>query len=180
MLDTIGECKVGAKADDLGNDEFAWVDEAGEVHRIRIIGHRVLVRRLRPPETYWLVGDVLHAKSDPVFGKMAAPALRTWQQRAWVYLSEVLAVSKQLDQPRTWRTMKRFRIPVGRRTRQWKGRRYYIDTQIACPIVPGDRIILPEISGNRTMWRGITGSSDDCLVDVSEIIAYIPWETLPE
>lgn len=178
MSDTIAEHRVGAKISGLENDEFAWIDDCGELRRIRIIGHRVLVRRLLPPENYWLVGDVLHAKADPLYGKMADPMLRTWRQRGWVFVAEVLAVSKQLNQARTCRTLKRFRIPVGRRTREWKGRRYYIDTQIACPIVPGDRIILSEISGNGPRWRGITGSSDDCLVDVCEIIAYIPWETL--
>ena len=165
----------------LPNDVFVWQDDNGRTRRMQVLGTRLLARRTELPTDYWLVGDQSKVAGTAADLRIAEEAIRTYQRHFWTFMFEVLAVSQKANCLRSPRSLQRFFIPRSRRRGLFAHRRYAVDRNIACPIVPGDLIIMgDETSANNLRWRGITGSPDDCMIDVCEIVAYVPWETLDE
>jgi len=162
----------------LAHDVFEWLDENGQKKTIKIMGHRILVRRMETPRKQWIVGDESNSKCTPEQLAIVEAAVKTWQKETWAYGAECLAIGAACSEARTCRAMNRYLIPPERRIRNLRGRKYFIERNIVCPIVPGDVILCPETSSRNMMWRGITGSADDCLIDISEVLGYIPWESL--
>lgn len=171
----------GSEMNPNDQDVFAWRDDNGVVHIIQIIGHRVLARRCEINDADWLAGqpgfqDALTRK----YANLADSMLRTYVRHSDTYVAEVLAISKTVNDHRPPSFYQRFTIPENMRRGQWRGRHCFVTPNISCSLTKGDLILLPENSAWQLMWRGVTGSPDDVLVDISEILGYIPAADLEQ
>jgi len=158
-------------------DTYRWKDKDGVVHGMTVRGQRALVRKCERNDGDFLVGEApdelpdwamplgrdvseLMVKSQ-MQSERIAPQQRGIGATNWCH---VLAISKDASGLRSDYAMRHHKNKDG----------YGVRRGVLCPFGVGDYVVLPETTGIGAMWRGVTGSKFDFLIDVAEIIAYKP------
>ena len=164
------------------SSRFTWQNElTGQVKTMTVRGHLVLARRCLEPEENFLVGDVDAAGEATREAQLVVDSVT---QRGDLNWFEVLAVGPRVGMVRDEREMERFRLPdtdKGGYLYHWPSgrvKRYAIPRGRVNEIEVGDFVILPECSRYERMWRGVTGSVHDVLVDECEIQLRCPAESV--
>ena len=162
------------------DDTYDWYESADsdEQHSLRVLGHKVLVRKCKRDTSDYLFGEPdpnveLSRESQMMVDSIAdGGAICSYMNGIKpTNICEVLAVGSKVGERRSDDDMTRYKIPRKLRT---GGRKYYVHPGSVCPIKVGDFVALPETSQWGTMWRGVTGSMNDLIVDKADLIAIFP------
>ena len=167
-------------------DKFSYVNSHNVLRHARLRGHLVLARKCEKNESDFIVGASTqqlerHRAENPDLARKAEMVIETMVAHYSINWCVVLAVGPKVGMRRTEKEMDPFRVgrdSRGKHSYRWGTKRpgkhrpikhYGIPRHVNNPVKPGDFIILPETSIWERMWRGITGSEHELIVDECEI-----------
>lgn len=149
-------------------ETYSWVDDNDKDHSLSVRGPRLLVRKCLRNDEDFLVGEATEEISADarlmIEGMMRSERLVPEAGARGTNWCSVLAIGEGVNCSRS---------PVGMRKYK-RGENYAVPWGVVAPIDIDDLVVLPETSGYGDMWRGVTGSKYDLLVDVSELISWLP------
>ena len=151
----------------MDRSTYTWLDrDTGETKSIRLLGHRLLVRRCERDQSEFFVGTPKPGEV-PRLAELVVEAMTT---AGWCHWCEVLAVGPDVGKKRTPAQMLKFKC----RKVHGDDPDFQIPIHVeAGDLSVGDLVILPEGSMYRnTRFRGVTGKEYDSIVDVCNVIAY--------
>lgn len=154
------------------SDSFAWRDRiTGEEKQMRLLGHYVLARKCEENADNFLVGPAGAVDVPEKFKRLGEVMAESRCKKTMLWGCEVLAVGPDVGKLRDKKFKAKWRCPS--LVYRGSGTKYLIPVNSVCELRVGDIIILPESSESQMMWRGVTGSPWDLIVDECEIIAII-------
>lgn len=154
-------------------EKYDWVDSEDSDHSLTVCGSRLLVRKCLRNDEDFIVGDPdaeITEEARLVIDSMMASERITPNQGHGVRGTNwchVLAVGPDVGTTKSLESMQKYR--EGRKS----DKKYNVPWGVGLPVSVGDYVVLPETSGYGEMWREVTGSKSDIIVDINEIVAWM-------
>lgn len=155
-------------------EKYDWVDENDVDHSMKVCGSRLLVRKCLRNDADFIIGDAdaeITEEARLVIDSMMASERITPNQGHGVRGTNwchVLAVGPDVRTAKSLERMQKYR-----RQESKSGKKYTVPWGVDVDVSVGDYVVLPETSGYCEMWREVTGSKLDLLVDANEIVAWM-------